>query len=43
MTLDLEHPSLAGVGPDGLLEAFVFGAADGAIAATAVGGRWSEP
>jgi formimidoylglutamate deiminase len=39
-TVDLGHPSLAGTDPDTLPEALVFGAADGAIAATCVGGRW---
>jgi formimidoylglutamate deiminase len=48
LLLDLDHPSLAGAGPDTdsdaphtLLDAFLFGAGDGAIAATAVAGRWS--
>ncbi len=41
LALDLDHSSLADADRDRLLEAFVFGAADGAIAATAVGGRWS--
>lgn len=40
MTLDLSHPSLAGFATESLLDAFVFGAADGAVQATCVGGRW---
>ena len=40
--LDLDHPSLAGCGPDELLASFVFGGADEAIVATSVGGHWRE-
>jgi formimidoylglutamate deiminase len=40
MTLDLGHPSLAGWTAETLIDAFVFGGADGAIQATCVGGRW---
>jgi formimidoylglutamate deiminase len=45
LLLDRDHPSLAGGGPDSapdtLLVAFLFGAGNGAIAATAVAGRWN--
>lgn len=42
VAIDLEHPALAGVGPDWLLEALVFGAPDDVILATSVGGRFRE-
>jgi formimidoylglutamate deiminase len=38
--VDLTVPQLAGVPPSGLLDAIVFGAGNGAIAGTFVGGRW---
>ncbi|HEX6203164.1 MAG TPA: formimidoylglutamate deiminase, partial [Thermoanaerobaculia bacterium] len=41
LVVDLDHPSLAGAADDTLLDAFLFGAADGAVAASAVAGRWS--
>jgi formimidoylglutamate deiminase len=41
LLLDLDHPDLAGAGADTLLAAFLFGAGNDAVAATAVGGRWS--
>jgi len=41
VALDLDHPALAGATPAALLEAFLFGAGDDAIAATALAGRWS--
>ena len=40
LALDLDHPALAGAAPETLLEAFLFGSGDEAVAATAVGGRW---
>jgi formimidoylglutamate deiminase len=40
--LDLDVPELAGTGPDTLLDAWIFGAGNRAIAATCVGGRWRE-
>lgn len=40
--LDLTHPALDGWTADSLLGAFIFGGADEAILATAVGGRWRE-
>ena len=51
VAIDLDHPSLAltpdgtggeGLDPDVLAAALAFGAADGAIAATCVGGRWDR-
>jgi formimidoylglutamate deiminase len=41
LLLDLDHPDLAGAGADTLPAAFLFGAGNDAVAATAVGGRWS--
>jgi formimidoylglutamate deiminase len=38
--VDLTVPSLSGVPPAGLLDAIVFGAGNGAIAGTYVGGAW---
>ncbi len=38
--LDLDHPTLRGWRPETLIDAFVFGGGDGAIAGTAVAGRW---
>ncbi len=38
--VDLTVPSLSGVSPAGLLDAIVFGAGNGAIAGTFVGGKW---
>ena len=38
--VDLTVPSLSGVPPGGLLDALVFGAGNGAIAGTFVGGKW---
>ena len=40
--VDLDHPSLAFAEADSLLDALVFGAADGAVAGSCVGGRWSD-
>lgn len=40
--VDLDAASLAGVSPAALPAALCFGCAEGAIAATAVGGRWRE-
>ena len=42
VAVDLGHPTLAGVAPEELPEALVFGAPDDAIVATAVGGRFEE-
>ncbi len=38
--LDLDHPSLRGWTPESLIDAFVFGGSEGALAGTAVAGRW---
>lgn len=43
VSIDLGAPSLAGWEPDTLLDSLVFGAGDEAIAATCVGGVWSQP
>lgn len=40
LALDLDHPALAGASAETLLPAFLLGAGDAAIAATALGGRW---
>jgi formiminoglutamate deiminase len=40
--LDLDAPALAGCDGTTLLDAWVFGAGDRAVAATCVGGRWRE-
>jgi formimidoylglutamate deiminase len=40
VAIDLTAPALAGIGPDRLLEALVFGAGNEVIAGTFVGGRW---
>ncbi len=40
MAIDLAAPSLSGWTPDTLLEAFLLGTGNEAIAATCVGGRW---
>ncbi len=42
VAVDLAHPALAGWEPETLLEALIFGAGDGVIAATAVGGEWRQ-
>ena len=42
VALDLDAPELAGCDADSLLDAWVFGSGDRAIAATCVGGRWRE-
>lgn len=42
VAIDLDHPSLASTPAESLLEALVFGASDGVIAATAVGGVWQQ-
>ena len=43
VAIDLDHPALAGAdAPDALAAALVFGAPDGAVAATCVGGRWDR-
>jgi formimidoylglutamate deiminase len=38
LLLDLDHPDLGGAGADTLLDAFLFGAGDDAVAATLLGG-----
>ncbi|MHC4992238.1 MAG: formimidoylglutamate deiminase [Planctomycetota bacterium] len=40
--IDLHHPSLAGWTPETLVDAWILGTGNGAVAATCVGGRWSE-
>jgi formimidoylglutamate deiminase len=40
--IDLGHPALAGAAAGDLAAALVFGAGDGAVAATCVGGQWRE-
>jgi len=40
VAVDLNAPALAGVTPEHLLEAVVFGAGNEVIAGTYVGGRW---
>jgi formimidoylglutamate deiminase len=40
--IDLGHPALEGAAADDLAAALVFGAGDGAVAATCVGGQWRE-
>jgi len=40
LTLDLNHPSLAGWTDETLLTSFIFGAGNGPIASTCVGGQW---
>ncbi len=40
--IDLEAPSLAGWTPETLLESVIFGATEEVIAATCVGGEWTE-
>ncbi|MBW8875380.1 MAG: formimidoylglutamate deiminase [Acidobacteria bacterium] len=40
--LDLGSPMLAGWTPETLLEAVIFGATEGVVAATCVGGEWGE-
>ncbi len=42
VTIDLNHPFLAGWSRDTLLDAWVFGSSNEAIAATCVNGRWME-
>jgi formimidoylglutamate deiminase len=42
VAVDLDHPSLAGAEADTLLDALLLGGADGAVAATCVGGRWRQ-
>ena len=42
-TLDLDTPSLRGWDPDTLLDSWVFGAGNDAVAETCVGGRWIGP
>lgn len=42
LAIDLESPCLAGWEPETLLDSFVFGAGEEAIAATCVGGAWQE-
>jgi len=42
LAVDLDDPSLAGSTPETLLEAFLLGARDTAIADVAVGGRWTS-
>jgi formimidoylglutamate deiminase len=41
-TLDLHAPSLTGWTPESLVDAFIFGAADGVVCSTCVGGRWTS-
>lgn len=43
VVLDLSAPALAGWTPDSLLDAFIFGTGNEAIASTCVGGRWTPP
>jgi formimidoylglutamate deiminase len=40
--VDLSAPALAGVAPEGLLDAIVFGSGDRAIAGSFVAGKWRE-
>jgi formimidoylglutamate deiminase len=40
--IDLDATALAGVAEDDLLDAIIFGAGNGVIAATCVGGRWED-
>ncbi len=40
--IDLEAPSLAGWTPETLLESLIFGATEEVVAATCVGGEWTE-
>ncbi len=42
VTIDLNHPSLAGWSTETLLDSLVFGSSNQAIAATCVNGRWIE-
>ena len=42
LAVDLDHPSLAGVRPEELGAALVFGGDNGALAAVAVAGRWRD-
>lgn len=42
LTLDLDHPSLAGWTDETLLTSFIFGAGNEPIASTCVGGRWRD-
>jgi len=42
VAVDLDHPSLAGAEADSLLDALLLGGADGALAASCVGGRWRQ-
>jgi cytosine/adenosine deaminase-related metal-dependent hydrolase len=41
LVLDLGHPSLAEVEPEGLVDAWLFGGGSDAIVGTCVGGEWS--
>jgi len=41
VAIDLKAPALAGWTPETLLEAFIFGSAETAVAGTCVGGRWA--
>ena len=40
--IDLEHPALVGCGEDSLLQAITFGADNGVVTRTAVGGSWRD-
>lgn len=40
--IDLDHPVLVGNEPDTLLEGLLFGASEGVVAATCIGGRWKD-
>ena len=40
VAIDLDAPALAGIDPDHLLEAIIFGASDDVIAGTCVAGEW---
>lgn len=40
ITIDLDHPSLAGVDPVDLLDAWIFGCPDATVSEVCVGGRW---
>jgi formimidoylglutamate deiminase len=42
VAIDLESPALAGWTPETLLESVIFGATEEVVAATCVGGEWTE-
>ncbi len=43
VAIDLDAPSLAGWSEETLLDGFIFGTRDDAVAEVAVGGRWIRP